>query len=220
MMANARAESVLLSTVLTGLALMLNLGLCGLPAHHAAPQRSPAMGSKVDCTDLPNAKEPAGPGCAEELFARRGLPYMFVNREGIRFGVSFAPAQTVNLVLWVDNRSDKPESFLVCCSSTVFAHLEIVDQQGKRVWSRNDQIVRKARLAGEPTVDACSCSGWVDVPPHTLRILGGAELADGYALPPGHYFIVERFPAVGENLDEDAGGAPRIPSAGLLITYP
>lgn len=177
--------------------------------------------STLDCSDVPYAKElPVGPGCPDELYARRGRPFMFVARDGLAFGISFKPNKPIGLILWVDNQTDKAENFLVCCNSTAFEHIEVSDSTGRRIWSRNDQIIRKARLEGGTTVDACSCSGWVDVPPHTLRILGAAEMDTGYTLPAGHFIISERYPATSGNLDEDETGSPRPHTVGLTISIP
>jgi hypothetical protein len=184
---------------------------------------SATSNSKVSCADNKPFAKPLpspGPACEQEVFARRGRPFMFPARNGIAFGVSSEPDKPSSLNLWVDNQTDKAESLYFCCASTLFDHIDIFDSRGHRVMSKTDQIEQKARAEGRTIIDACTCSGWSAIPPHTIQIFVSADISQGYALQPDRYTISERSPRPPYNLHPDENeGAPKVP-LGLAISIP
>jgi len=191
--------------------------------HSRTPaNRTAASGeSTVRCTDSSSAKDlpPPGPACEKELFARHGRPLMFPARDGFAFGVSSGLDKPVALYLWVDNQTDKAESLLFCCVSTLFEHIDIFDSDGRRVLSKADHAEQKARSEGRETVETCSCSGWLSIPPHTIQLFVSAELSQGYTLQPGRYTISERNPPAPYNLRPDEPNAAHH-HVGLVISVP
>jgi hypothetical protein len=144
---------------------------------------------------------------------------MFPARDGFAFGVSSGLDKPVALYLWVDNQTDKAESLLFCCVSTLFEHIDIFDSDGRRVLSKADHAEQKARSEGRETVETCSCSGWLSIPPHTIQLFVSAELSQGYTLQPGRYTISERNPPAPYNLRPDEPNAAHH-HVGLVISVP
>jgi hypothetical protein len=188
----------------------------------SANPNTKSIESTVSCTDSSYAKElpPPGPACEKELFARRGRPFMFPAHDGIAFGVSSGPDKPVTLHLWADNQTDKPESLYFCCVSTLFGHSDVFDSEGHRVLSKDDQVEQKARLEGRVTVEVCSCSGWLSVPPHTIQLLDSEDISRGYNLQPGRYNVSERNPLSPYNLTPDEHEAAHHNPDGLTISVP
>jgi hypothetical protein len=165
--------------------------------------------SKITCTDIePNAKDLPlpGPACEKELFARRGRPFMFPTRDGIAVGVSYGLDKPAKLYLWFDNQTDKAKTFYVCCVSTLFENIDIFDSEGHRVLSTADNAEQKARSEGRETVQVCTCSGSLSLPPNTMRLVDSAYLTQQYTLQPGRYIISERNPPAPYNLTPDEHG--------------
>ena len=152
--------------------------------------RAALGGSKVACVD--NAKPqseipPPGPQCAEQEFEKRGRPSMSAAHDGIAFGVSSPAGSRTTVSIWMDNRTDKPQNYYFCCGSSFLTHIEVYDSGGQRLLEKGEQAGRKScrrELVG------CSCSGFVSVAPHTLQVVDSGDLAAGYVLSPGRYFIV------------------------------
>jgi hypothetical protein len=188
----------------------------------SANPNTKSVESTVSCTDSSYAKElpPPGPACEKELFARRGRPFMFPAHDGIAFGVSSGPDKPVALHLWADNQTDKAESLYFCCVSTLFEHIDIFDSEGHRVLSKGDQAEQKARSEGLKTVEVCSCSGWLSVPPHTIQLLDAEDISRGYTLQPGRYTVLERNTPALDNLRPNEHEAAHHNSAGLTISVP
>jgi hypothetical protein len=141
---------------------------------------------------------------------------MFPAHNGIAFGISSEPDKPSSLNLWVDNQTDKGESLYFCCVSTLFDHIDIFDSAGHRVLSRADVIEQKTREEGRTIVNVCTCSGWSQIPPHTIQVFIFADISEEYTLPPGHYTITERSPPSLNNPKpehEDTAKAP----AGLAV---
>jgi hypothetical protein len=179
--------------------------------------------SIVACTDNSKAASelpPPGPQCHQEEFAKRGQPFMFPAHDGIAFGVSSGPGKPSTLYLWTDNRTEKDVDLLICCVSTLFEHIDIYDSSGVRLLSKLDQAARKAGSEGRVVVQECTCSGWVSVPPHTIKFLESAEISDGYVLPGGRYIITERPPVSGLNPRPEAQTAASSAPSGLAISIP
>jgi hypothetical protein len=179
--------------------------------------------SIVACTD--NSKKagelpPPGPQCAKEEFAKRGHPFMFAAHDGVAFGVSSGPDKPSTLYLWTDNRTEKDVDLYVCCLSTLFEHIDIYDSAGVLLLSRADQAARKAGWEGRVVVEECTCSGWVLVPPHTIKFVESADILDGYVLPGGRYIIAERPPASGSNPRPEAQTPASSAPSGLAISIP
>jgi len=198
-------------------------GRSGQARQQASDQADPKSGeSVVACTD--NSKKaselpPPGPQCATEEFAKRGQPFMFPAHDGVAFGVSSGPDKPPTLYLWTDNRTEKDVDLLICCVSTLFEHIDIYDSAGVRLLSKLDRAARKAGWDGKVVVEECTCSGWVLVPPHTIKFLESADISDGYVLSSGRYIITERAPSSGLNPRPEAQAAASAPS-GLAISIP
>lgn len=199
------------------------VGCPGALGQTATDKRPAPNGSKVNCTDNnPLAKQlpPAGPACEQELLARRGRPFMFPAHNGVAFGVSSEPDKPSLLHLWVDNQTDKSETFYVCCALTLFAHIDIFDSQGHRILSKADQRGLKSCREGCKIVEGCDCSGSATVPPHTIEMLDSADVSVGYDIPPGRFVISARNPPGLCNGDVDKyEGSPHAPP-GLVISVP
>lgn len=174
--------------------------------------------SEVECIDRQSA-EPLplpGPACEKEVFARHGRPFMFPARDGIAYGVSLDSGKPTSLNLWVDNETNETKPIGFCCISTLARHIDIFDSQGHRVLSLDDEIERKAFSEGHEVEEVCSCSGEVDIKPHTMRILDHAALVQLYSLGSGRYIVSERQPPaqrLGQHKHEKA-----VPPPGLSIS--
>ncbi len=195
-------------------------------AHQQAPANADAKSSEsiVACTDnsIPPSELPLpGPQCAKEEFAKRGQPFMFPARRGVAYGISSNPGKPSTLSLWADNRTEKGVELLICCVSTLFEQIDIYDSAGVRLLSKADQAARKAGLEGGVVVGGgCTCSGWVLVPPHTIKFLEFADISDGYVLASGRYIIAERPPVSGSNPKPEAQTAASSAPSGLAISLP
>lgn len=193
--------------------------------HQQASRRADAKSSEsiVACTDnskKPSELPPPGPQCAKEEFAKRGQPFMFPAHDGVAFGISSDPGKPSTLYLWTDNRTEKDADLLICCVSTLFEHIDIYDSTGVRLLSKLDQAARKAGWEGRVVVEECTCSGWVLVPPHTIKLVESADVSDGYVLPPGRYIITERPPVAGLNPKLEAQTAASSAPSGLALSIP
>jgi hypothetical protein len=210
------------SAVACVLLFMSQGGLACAPPQAAGGPDTKSIKSIIDCTDKPYAKDlpPPGPACEKELLARRGHPFMFSTRNGIAFGVSSEPDKPPTLYLWVDNQSDKPVNLLICCGSTLAEHIDIFDSEGHRVLSKMDRAEQKARSEGREMVEGCTCSGWVSVPPHTIRLLDSTEISTWYSIQPGRYTISEQNPPAAYNLKPDEPGVALHAPPGLSLSIP
>ena len=215
--------STFLSSILASVLLFVNQSArVEAPPQASGNPETKSVQSTVSCTDTPYARElpPPGPACEEELYARRGRPFMFPSRGGIVLGVSSAPDKPSALYLWADNRTSEAVTFYVCCVITLFENIDIFDSEGHRVLSKADQAEQKARSEGLQTVQVCTCSGWSVVPPHTIQLFASADISQGYTLQPGRYTISERNPPTLYNLKtEDHGATPHAPP-GLVVSIP
>jgi hypothetical protein len=144
--------------------------------------------SSKSAAELP----PPGPACEKSEIAARGEPFMFSENDGLAFGISANPAKPDTLYMWADNRTDKPIELYLCCNSSLFERIDIYDSDGYRLMSKDDEVLQKARQEGTQTIDVCSCSGTVSVPPHTKQFVMSAEISVAYTLPPGRYTVGER----------------------------
>lgn len=189
--------STFLSFIFAVVLILVNQGGSAAPHRQSSVKvDAKSVESKVACTDNSkpaSALPPPGPQCERDEFGKRGRPYMFAANAGVAFGVSSVPDKSSTLCLWADNQTEKAESLYVCCISTLFEHIDVYDADGHRVLSKADLAEQKASSEGNVAVHACSCSGWVLVPPHTIEILDYADISDGYLLPPGRYIITERY---------------------------
>jgi hypothetical protein len=184
--------------------------------------------SKVACTDNSkpeSALPPPGPQCAEEEFAKRGRPAVFSAHGGITHGVSSTPGNPPWLYIWMDNQTDETQNYLFCCGTTFSTGIEVYNADGHRLLSRKEQAEQKARAEGRETVEVCTCSGWVSVLPHTMKIVDQGNLMDAYLLKSGRYTITEKLlsPAPGavstaSTEFQKTNGNP--PSPGLTISVP
>jgi hypothetical protein len=178
--------------------------------------------STVACTDRAySPKLPdAGPACEEELFARRGRPFMFPARNGIAHGVSSDPDKASGLNLWVDNQSAEPVSLMFCCATTLFANIEVFDSDGRRVLSKADREAQQAASEGRELAEVCTCSGNVLIAPHTMQLFDFADISREYTLKPGRYMITERNTPNTHNLITEANQRQHHGLTGLVISIP
>ena len=194
-------------------------------AHQQASGNADVKSSEymVACTDNskpPSELPPPGPKCAKEEFSKRGRPFMFPAHRGVAYGISSDPGKPSTLYLWADNRTEKDVDLLICCMSTLFEQIDICDSAGVRLPSKVDKYEQKARLEGRTAVGGCTCSGWVLVPPHTVKFLESADISVGYILPAGRYIIAERPPVSGLNPRPQAQTAASSAPSGLAISIP
>jgi hypothetical protein len=186
------------------------------------PPASKSVESTVSCSDKPYSKSlpRPEPACEKALVRRLGRPLMFPAHNGIAFGLSFGPDKSGMLYLWADNQTGTAVNMYACCISTLLEHIDIFDSEGHRVRSKENQLKQKAALEGLPTIASCSCSGWVLVPPHTIRFFVHANIADGYALQRGSYTISERNPVAPNSLRSDEHEIETHARLGLAISVP
>jgi hypothetical protein len=187
-----------------------------------AGKTSLAIESTVACRDVPYATPlpPPGPACEQELFARRGRPYMFAARNGIAYGLSFNPEKHSELYLWAENTTDQCEDLLFCCATTLLGNIVIYSSDRHRVLSKSDGLARKALSEGRELVQVCTCSGSVNVLAHRIRLFDSADISLDYVLGPGRYIIAERNPPGSYHLKSDwTDDLPQAP-AGLEVSIP
>jgi|SRR5580704_1645436 hypothetical protein len=187
-----------------------------------ADKTSTAIESKLACHDVPYAKPlpPPGPACERDLFVRRGRPFMFAARNGIAYGISFNPEKHSELYLCAENRTDQSIELQFCCGTTLLDAIIIYNSDRHRVLSKSDELARKARSEGQQLVQACTCSGSVIVPAHTIQLFVSANISLDYSLSPGRYIITERNPQGDFHLKSDwTDDLPQSP-AGLEVSIP
>ena len=156
----------------------------GIPQQASANASSEASKSEVACADSTKR----GPDCAKQEFSKHGYPVMFPPDLTIVFGISSDPAKPSDLYLWADNQTDKAQRVYVCCTSTLLEHIDVYDSNGHRVLTKTEIDT----LEGKAFTVVCSCSGWISVPPHTIRSVDSANISAGYSLSAGHYIITEK----------------------------
>jgi hypothetical protein len=210
------------SAVACVLLFMSQSDLAYAPTQAAGGPDNRSIKSTIECMDRPYAKDlpPPGPACEKELFARRGQPFTFSAHNGVAFGVSSEPDKPPTLCLWADNQTDNPVNLLICCGSTLAEHIDIFDSEGHRVLSKMDRAEQKARSEGREMVEGCTCSGWVSVPPHTIRLLDSTEISTWYSIQPGRYTISEQNPPAAYNLKPDEPGVALHAPPGLSLSIP
>lgn len=196
-----------------------NLG--ALVQNHKGQTES-VMQSSVACSDsstiLPAKRTPEV--CAESDFALYGRPVMFPLRNGIAYGVSVAPDKPASVTIWMDNQTEKPESFGFCCNATFVGFISVYDQKGQRIPSKREIANAKAQAGDIASLPGCSCSGFGTVPPHSLKVIDHGDVSTGYDLAPGRYTIVEYPPRI--NAAPGPPPSPTLPPTGprLAISLP
>lgn len=158
----------------------------------SGPKAAGLSPSRVVCTDSTKPKSqvpPPGPQCAEEEFAKRGKPVMSPAHNGIAFGISSAPDNTMKVSIWMDNQLEQSQHYLMCCGSSFRDAIDVYDSGWRRLISKQEQAVQQICSEGREFVKSCTCSAWGSVAPHTLQVVDSGDLADGYVLSPGRYFI-------------------------------
>jgi hypothetical protein len=165
-------------------------------AEHNREQTSlgkfPSTSSKVVCIDNSKPKSqlpPPGLRCEEEEFLKRGKPAMSPVHGGIAFGVSSPPGNPKAVDVWMDNQTDKQQSYYVCCRSTFLDDIDVYDAGGQRLIGNEEQAERKICAEGGEVDLVCSCSAVIMVAPHTVQVVDSGVLTDGYVLSPGRYFV-------------------------------
>jgi hypothetical protein len=203
--------------------LLLALLFTGVPLQSqprtSTGQSDTGVPSKVACSDtttLPVVKR-SPETCAESDFAQFGRPVMFPLRNGVAYGASIAPGDASSITIWMDNQSDKPQNYLFCCNATFIETIELYDAAGRRIPSKHELAVKKLKESGQESIEACDCSGWVTVPPHTLKVVDHGDLSSAYTLPAGPYTIVERSP-IPVGAYQRPAPSPTLPASGPRLS--
>lgn len=186
----------------------------------------PPSSSNVVCIDNSKPKSqlpPPGSRCAEEEFTKVGRPAMSPPHDGIALGVSSPPNNPQTVYVWMDNQTDKPQSYYMCCRGTFLDDIDVYDSAGHRLISKDEQTEQKICAEGGEIVRSCSCSGFASIAPHTLQVIDSGNLTDSYVLSPGPYFIAPaRVSHANCNLLKrsvaEAGGAE--PRHAIMIVIP
>lgn len=123
------------------------------------------------------------------------------------WGLSTRPVDyqdSIPVILWVDNRSDKPAFVFTCSGLGYFwwLDIDIFDSSGHRVPSRHEQKIKND--TNVQLIQVCGRNFQIEIPAHSCMHTTFSQhafdffrdLHDGYDLPPGRYFIVpgERTP--------------------------
>jgi hypothetical protein len=111
---------------------------------------------------------------------------------GIAFGVSSPSADSTDVFIWMDNRTDETQSYEMVCSVSYLRAFAVYDSAGERVLSKAEQRSRKppSPVDGIEEFEICSCCIAQSIPPHTRQVVDYGQLGYGYALSPGSYLIV------------------------------
>lgn len=197
------------------------------PLPRMQTQTSASVESEVACSDnttlLPDKRTPQA--CAESDFALYGRPVMFSLRDGLAYGVSVAADKPGAVTIWMDNQTEKPQTSLICCNATFVRYIDLYGQSGQRIPSKLEVANSKPESAplqsGDPReVAACGCSGWVAVPPHSLKVIDHGDLPASYGLAAGRYTIIE-YPPHPANAPAYTP-SPTLPASGprLIVSLP
>ena len=176
---------------------VLILPTLGAHFQHQSPspdaQDEPAIPSKVACSDSTTlSRDQRSPeACAKSDFALYGHPVMFPLRDGFAFGVSVAPEKPGSITIWMDNQTEKPKTRGYCCNATFIWYIDLYDQSGLRIPSELETINAAHHSTPLRAVAACTCSGFVTVPSHSVKVIDHGDLATSYKLAPGQYTIIE-----------------------------
>lgn len=157
------------------------------PAPISAP--TPSLVACVDPGKSPSQTAPAGAQCAALEFARKGKPLLSAATDGVAFGVSVPPGKAGLIYIWMDNQTDEQKYYLACCRATFLERFDIYDSSGQRILNREEEKDRNACFKGSTFALECTCSGLVEVKPHTMQIVDSGDIADGYSLQPGLYAL-------------------------------
>lgn len=162
---------------------------CSFAQEHASVNEaspttnSGSIKSEVVCTD--NSQREAdlplpGHACENREFAKRGKPVFFASQAGYIYGVSATPGNPTEVSIWLDNRTDEPQDYYVCCRASFLIRIDVYDAEGRLVPGGLDALF------------GCGCSGSVRVKPHTIKYVDGGNLKDNYVLTPGRYTITQK----------------------------
>lgn len=182
--------------------------------------------SKVACVDYTIPKSQLlspGSQCEAREFAKRGKPAMSPPRNGVAFGVSSPPNEPATVYVWVDNRSDQPRSFYVCCGLSFLDAVDVYDSTGRRLITGQERKEQETCAKGGAFTESCTCSLWISVPSHTMQIMFSGDIQKTYDLQPGRYFVsparVKRgdCESLRRTLAETAGAEP---SDAIMVTIP
>jgi hypothetical protein len=148
--------------------------------------------SKVVCIDYSkpaSALASPGPQCEKEEFAKNGRPVMSPTSRGVAFGVSSPSGKPTIVHVWMDNQTDNPQSYYMCCATTFLDAIDVYDSGGHRLLSKSEQGVRKMCAAGQVFEKSCSCSAIFSIAPHTMQVVESGSIEEPYELQPGRYFV-------------------------------
>lgn len=140
--------------------------------------------------------------CAKEISTDTGHPLMFLERNGLIFGISAKPFNfaddPISIVLWIDNPSDKTLSAMTCSDIGYFWReaMDVFDSSGHRVRSKGE--IEQERLGHSDWIDICGRNFGIEISPHSCQHSTfsaplndlSRDLRSNYDLAPGRYFIV------------------------------
>jgi hypothetical protein len=116
----------------------------------------------------------------QQQYAMRGTPVFFASQAGYVYGVSAGPDHANEVSIWLDNQTDQPQDYYICCRASFLVRIDMYDASGRLVPGGLDALF------------GCGCSGWVRVRPHTIKYVDGDDLKDGYVLKSGKYTISQK----------------------------
>ena len=146
---------------------------------------------------------------------------MFPLRNGIAYGVSAMPDKPGSLTIWMDNQTEQTQNCLFCCNSTFKDFIQLYDANGRRVPTKIEAENEKLKDSDRVLIQACTCSGWVNVPPHSLKVIDHGDLSSNYAVSPGRYTIIEYAPTA-PGATNPPPPTPTLPPSGprLAVSLP
>ena len=133
--------------------------------------------------------------CEKKDFGKTGRPVNFPAANGLEFGLSanpehFLKGKPIGLYIWQVNPTDQPISYASC--PPVF-ETEVFDFYGHRVLNRFEEKQRENPMPGMQSVQVCTATMMVTLPPHTCSVSEGVmDLSQQYSLPPGEYLVTRR----------------------------
>lgn len=127
-----------------------------------------------------------------------GHQVMFPAQNGIAWGISvdrlnFRRSDSIGIDIWMDNQTDQPRSYYLCCAYSATKIIDVYDASHHRVRSHYEQEREENRKkAREEIPEVCTCSAEVLVQPHSRKIVDRALLDLEYTVVPGLYFITKK----------------------------
>jgi len=134
---------------------------------------------------------------------------------GIAIGLSSSPTNPASIFVWIDNQTDREQSYYMCCGSTFRRAIDVYDSGGHRLLSKAEREARKICKSEKIIISSCTCSTDILIAPHTMKVVDSGSIQDAYELSPGRYFVVtarvnrEDCDALAKSAAEAASAEPR-----------